>query len=82
MYMSEMIEERQNSEKVQRHDLLSNLLAANDENLDVTNLTTSEIIGVFGTRFIRSDSNLNPFIFCEGNIYIFLLAGHEVGSVC
>jgi len=46
MYMSEMIEERQNPEREQRHDLLSNLLAANDENLDVTNLTKSELIAV------------------------------------
>ncbi|KAF8804431.1 cytochrome P450 [Phlegmacium glaucopus] len=56
MYMSEMIKERQNSEKVERHDLFSNLLAANDEDLDVINLTESELIG---------------------NIYIFLIAGHE-----
>ena len=63
MYMSEMIEERQNSEKVQRHDLLSNLLAANDENLDVTNLTKSEIIGVFGTLFYSKWFELESIYF-------------------
>ena len=45
MYMSEMIRERQNSEKVERHDLFSNLLAANDEDMDIVNLTESELIG-------------------------------------
>jgi len=47
MYMSEMIEGRQNPDKVQRHDLFSNLLAANDDGGEVINLTESEIIGVF-----------------------------------
>ena len=46
MYISEMIRERQNSEKVERHDLFSNLLAANDEDMDIVNLTESELIGV------------------------------------
>ncbi|KAF8967870.1 cytochrome P450 [Flammula alnicola] len=55
-YMAEMIQERQRAEKVQRHDLFSSLLEANDDSLDVTALTESELIG---------------------NIYIFLLAGHE-----
>ena len=41
-----MIEQRQNSERGQRHDLFSNLLEANDEDLDVTNLTEREIIGL------------------------------------
>ena len=49
MYMSEMIDERQNSNILEkRHDVFSNLLAANDENVDMTNLTKSEIIGAFG----------------------------------
>ena len=46
MYMSEMIKEQQNSEKVGRHDLFSNLLAANNEDMDTTNLTESELIGM------------------------------------
>jgi cytochrome P450 len=55
-YMSEMIHVRQNAEKVERHDLFSSLLEANDHTLDITTLTESELIG---------------------NIYIFLVAGHE-----
>ena len=47
MYMSEMIKERQNSEEVERYDLFSNLLAANDEDADLINLTESELIGMF-----------------------------------
>jgi len=53
----EMIRERQAVvEKVERHDLFSNLLEANDLDLDTETLTENEIIG---------------------NIYIFLVAGHE-----
>ena len=54
MYMSEMIDERQHSGQEQRHDLFSNLLATNDENIDTTNLTKSEIMGVFDF-FVRRD---------------------------
>ena len=43
--MSEMIDERQNS-NIESHDVFSNLIAANDENVEMTNLTKSEIIGV------------------------------------
>ncbi|KAJ3514321.1 hypothetical protein NLJ89_g2442 [Agrocybe chaxingu] len=60
MYMVEMIKERQTSEKVERHDLFTSLLEANTNDLDVTSLTESELIG---------------------NIFIFLLAGHEVVNV-
>ncbi|PPQ93732.1 hypothetical protein CVT25_013072 [Psilocybe cyanescens] len=55
-YMVEMIRDRQKAEKVERHDLFSSLLAANDHTLDASTLTESELIG---------------------NIYIFLVAGHE-----
>lgn len=44
-YMTEMIHERQAAEKIERHDLFSQLLEANDNNLDVTALTESELIG-------------------------------------
>jgi hypothetical protein len=43
--MVEMIHERQSGEKVERHDLLGNLLAANDENTGSNVLTEDEIIG-------------------------------------
>ncbi|KAF5322602.1 hypothetical protein D9619_001346 [Psilocybe cf. subviscida] len=55
-YMATMIHERQNAEKVERHDLFSSLLEANNDSLGSGVLTESELIG---------------------NIYIFLLAGHE-----
>ncbi|KAF8183648.1 cytochrome P450 [Pholiota molesta] len=56
-YVTEMICERQAAaEKIERHDLFSQLLEANDNNLGATTLTESELIG---------------------NIYIFLVAGHE-----
>ncbi|KAF8895567.1 cytochrome P450 [Infundibulicybe gibba] len=55
-YMSEMIRDRQASEKVERFDLFSSLLDANNEDGDDSALTESELIG---------------------NIFIFLLAGHE-----
>lgn len=43
--MTEMIHERQAEEKADRHDLLSQFLEANDNYLDVTALTESELIG-------------------------------------
>ncbi|KAF5321118.1 hypothetical protein D9619_001344 [Psilocybe cf. subviscida] len=55
-YMATMIHERQNAEKIERHDLFSSLLDANNDSLGSGVLTESELIG---------------------NIYIFLLAGHE-----
>ena len=48
--MVEMIQERQSAEKVQRHDLFSNLLAANDHSLDVTALSENELIGLWATH--------------------------------
>ena len=78
MYMSEMIRERQNSEKVERHDLFSNLLAANDEDMDIVNLTESELIGVcLYSRWLKLEVLINV----KGNIYIFLIAGHEVSKL-
>ena len=53
-----MIHQRQSSDKVERHDLLTSLLDANNEDFSNQKLLDSELIG---------------------NIYIFLLAGHEVG---
>ncbi|PPR07141.1 hypothetical protein CVT24_010512 [Panaeolus cyanescens] len=56
-YMSEMIQERLHSEKVQRNDLFSSLLEANDQGFDNTEILNEEEL--------------------IGNIFIFLLAGHE-----
>ncbi|XP_006455974.1 hypothetical protein AGABI2DRAFT_121882 [Agaricus bisporus var. bisporus H97] len=55
-YMVGMIETRKNSEKVERHDLFSNLLEANSGDGETETLSADELIG---------------------NIFIFLLAGHE-----
>lgn len=73
-----MIRKRQNSEKVERHDLFSNLLAANDEDMDIVNLTESELIGMFLGIFQSDCLTFNKF---KGNIYIFLIAGHEVSKL-
>ena len=80
MYMSEMIRERQNSEKVERHDLFSNLLAANDEDMDIVNLTESELIGVCVLDTFKVIEAWHSINF-KGNIYIFLVAGHEVSKL-
>ncbi|KAG5637047.1 hypothetical protein H0H81_005998 [Sphagnurus paluster] len=45
-YMLEMIEARQSYEKVERHDLFSRLLDANDPHSGDAKLTTSELIGM------------------------------------
>lgn len=45
MYIAEMIHERESAvEKSDRHDLLSNLLEANDHDADRVALTESELI--------------------------------------
>lgn len=56
VYMSEMVKERLTSEKVERHDLFSSLLASNNHEFDASTLTEEELVG---------------------NIFIFLVAGHE-----
>ena len=69
MYMSEMVDDRQNS-NVERHDVFSNLVAANDENVDKSGLTKSEIIGaccLSWTNVIRT-LNLNLAVFKEISI--------------
>ena len=48
MYIAEMIRERESAvEKSERHDLLSNLLEANDHDADLVALTESELICMF-----------------------------------
>lgn len=47
LYMKKMVRERQNDEKVERDDLLSSLLAANDHDLDGSTLSEDELIGMF-----------------------------------
>ena len=71
-----MIHERQTAEKVERHDLFSSLLEANNNELDITSLTEDELIGRQCHAAITITFSHPPRI---GNIYIFLVAGHEVG---
>ena len=51
MYIAEMIRERESAvEKSERHDLLSNLLEANDHDADLVALTESELICMFAFK--------------------------------
>jgi cytochrome P450 len=61
--------------KEERHDLFSNLLAANDEDVEV-NLSISEIVGEIFTLFPPSSQNLT-YTDSTGNVFIYQLAGHE-----
>ena len=71
--MSEMVEERLASEKVERHDLFSSLLASNSPEFDASTLTEEELIGVL-PLIVRYS-----FVYTiSGNIFAFLVAGHEV----
>ena len=77
--MLEMVEARRNADKAeQRHDLFSGLLdAATAEPDNGVVLSDQELIGNYPVshRF-APDSVL---IVILGNMFIFLLAGHEVG---
>jgi hypothetical protein len=79
--MLEMVEARKDADKAEeRYDLLSGLLdAAQDEPGSEATLSDDELIGWY------SLSDLSAFIvvilpFVLGNMFIFLLAGHEVRS--
>jgi len=64
--MVEMIQERQRGEKVQRHDLFSSLLAANDHILDVTTLSEDELIGLWATNVSSSFIKL----YCRQHLHL------------
>ena len=60
MYIAEMIHERESAvEKSERHDLLSNLLEANDHDANRVELTESELIGMFAFKSYVSQLTLN-----------------------
>jgi hypothetical protein len=64
-------------EKSERNDLLSNLLEANDLDANLVTLTESELICMLTCKsyiFLLILTNGFPI----ANIYIFLIAGHEV----
>ena len=74
-----MIRDRQAGvEKVARHDLLSALLETNDHDLDQASLTEGELISMFFLNVHLSTIRLTNAL---GNIYMFLVAGHEVRTV-
>lgn len=72
--MSEMIQERRTSEKIERFDLFSSLLEASNEDETGAGLTESELIGIYNA--INLDFRTAYGVL--GNIFIFLVAGHEV----
>jgi len=76
--MAEMIQKRRFAEvKEERHDLFSSLLDANnDPDAEVAKLTDQELIGKLQFTF-SIVSFIHIFV---GNIFIFLIAGHEVMS--
>jgi hypothetical protein len=43
--MMDIIQERRTTDKVQRYDLLSGLMDANGDDLDLTKLTDEELLG-------------------------------------
>ena len=72
-----MIRERQAEvDKVERHDLFSSLLKANDHDLDLETLSENEIISMHFILHLFNSFDLVTDV--PGNIYIFLVAGHEV----
>jgi hypothetical protein len=79
--MLEMVDARRNLDKVeQRYDLFSGLLdAVQDEPGGEGALSDEELMGGYSTSrsfaFLESVLSVRP-----GNMFIFLIAGHEVGS--
>ena len=74
--MLEMVEARRNTDKVeQHHDLFSGLLdAAQDEPDNGVALSEEELIGKYSINQLES-----VLTAITGNMFIFLLAGHDVG---
>ena len=80
-----MIHERESAvEKSERHDLLSNLLEANDHDADRVALTESELICMFFVYIY--EFHIFQLMLTNGfpiaNVYMFLVAGHEVCNPC
>src|ERR1700733_10148020 len=79
--MLEMMEARKDEDKVEeRYDLFSGLLdAAQDETGSEAVLSDDELMGWYSLsdHFAFIEFVLHPLL---GNMFIFLLAGHEVGS--
>ena len=79
--MVELVDARRNTETKEEHfDLLSGLLDAAQGDLDGTAaITEQELIGKTVTAITISLIKFSLAI--PGNMFIFLLAGHEVGTL-
>ena len=78
--MVEMVEARRNADKVEQcHDLFSGLLDAAEEEQGEAALSDEELIGRFSASQSFGIHGKRPIVLL-GNMFIFLLAGHEVGS--
>jgi len=79
--MMDMVEARKNADKAEeRHDLFSGLLdAAQDQMGSEAALSDDELMGWYSLldHLAFMEFVLHPLV---GNMFIFLLAGHEVGS--
>ena len=75
--MLEMIEQRRRSpEKVERYDLFSSLLDANEEDFDgEPKLTDRDLLGKLTIPATRPENSRSELFVAPGNIFIFLLAG-------
>jgi len=74
--MREMIKDRQSTDTQDKHDLFSSLIQANKGEADTSALTDEELMGLW--LLTLESFVLRTFI---GNVFIFLLAGHEVGHL-
>ena len=71
MYIAEMIHERESAvEKSERHDLLTNLLQANDHDADRVALTESELICTFIYIILHFPTKLTKWISYSEYLYV------------
>ena len=78
-----MIQAGKALEKTERYDLFSNLLEAHgDEDVGgEVKLSTSELVGkTFRNKYCRPFASFSDIRMLLGNVFMFLLAGHEVPS--
>jgi cytochrome P450 len=75
VYMREMIKDRLASDVRDKHDLFSSLIHANKEGMEGVNLTEEELMGLCALVALFHLKALKELV---GNIFVFLVAGHEV----
>lgn len=76
LYMREMIRDRLSSDVRDKHDLFSSLIYANKEELGGASLSEEELMGLCALTFLLPQCSMLKDL--AGNIFIFLVAGHEV----